>query len=834
MVVQKRSGGPGGIYIRKSMIDGLVLCFGLYSRYANEIVGRIVKTVNCLLLLGLLASISAVSIGYLASISPTPLTGLQNTSTRVPSFMFHDAITIVGNADFATQGWPGDGTSQSPYIIEALEIVTENTCISITNTDVHFIIRNSTLSSPITGVGTGIYLSDVSNGTVENCTISSLDTGIRPTSTEDCFFWDNTLADCNNYGIYLDSGENCTVDNNRIIHCEGYGFFIYNLGLSTIEHNSVFSCEEMGMAIVFSRNVTVNSNVINDGGRFGLYITNTANCTFANNTLDNGGIGFGGDLQYWIHDFSGNTVNGKLFGHFFKTNDTAIDGSQFGQVFLIDCFNVSLSLGVFFNASVGVSLLSCTNCTISDAELSGNLYGINLLQSENTTLTDNTLIGCGVRFDGVDTRYWTIVEIGNTVNGKQFGYFLGQEDLVINGDDYGQLVLVDSDHLSIANGTFDSVTVGLVTYSCFNCSIRDASFVDNYRGGIRILDSPNSTLTNVTVEGNRESGLYISASSNTTVTKNKIHRNGNGIRIYSSDNFLFDSNQIYDNQGNSIYLSGTNYGTIKNNSIHDNGGSLRLYIVNWLEIINNSISESSTNGLFLDFTSGVEILSNRIYGNAGYGLNVGSHALYSEIYDNMIGFNGAGNAVDNGLLNEWDDGAGTGNVWSDYSGEGVYSISGFGVDNYPLGFVSRPADAQYVVGATVSAITWDVRLPNPDSYTILWDGVAIVQGSLNSSLDHLSKAIGGLAAETYNLTLVVNDESGYSVVDTVIITVIEEPVTTTTTTTTTTTPTGTTSTTTSTTLPPPPPTDIPMIFIITTVGAICAIVVLLFVVIRKK
>ena len=303
------------------------------------------------------------------------------TSTSLPSFEPHDPIVISGNADFSLQGWPGNGSQQFPYIIEALEIVTDSTCISIASTDAHFIIRNCTLSSQTSGVGTGVYFSNVRNGTAVNCTISSLSIGISQASIEDCNFSNNTIADCSNYGIYLNSGNSC----------------------------------------------------------------------------------------------------------------------------IIDC------------------------------------------------------------------------------------------------------------------------------------------------------------------------------------------------------------NQIYGNQGNPIYLRQANYGTIRNNVIYDNSSPLRLYVVNWLEIVNNTITKSSSDGLYLDFTSGVKVLDNRIYGNTGYGLNVRSYALFSEIYNNMIGFNGAGNARDYGIYNEWDDGVDTGNVWSDYSGVGVYSISGMGVDHYPLGFVSRPADVQYVVGASVPAITWDEK-----------------------------------------------------------------------------------------------------------------------------
>lgn len=767
------------------------------------------------------------------------LSVLPNTSSRFSSYTPHDAISISGNSAFASQGWPGDGSSESPYIIEGLEIVADDICISIYNTNVHFVIRNCVLSQTSVGITTGIRFSHVNNGAIENCSISNVYAGIILNDIDDCNIVNNTLADCGDYGILQSSSSyNCTLSENRVINCEGYGFYLSYLKYSIIENNYIRNCREMGIRFKNSENVTVADNVITDSGLYGLYIFSTGNCTFINNTLQNGGIGIVGYKDYWIHNFSENVVNGKPLGYFFKTNDTEIDGDQFGQLFLIDCFNVSLNSGVFFNVSVGPSLLSCSNCTISDMEINENLYGISLLESENTTLRNNTLINCGISFSGADTKYWTISETGNTVNGKPFGYYLNQDGLTINGDEYGQLVLVNSDNLFVANGTFDSVTVGMAIHSCFNCSIEDVLLVDNYDLGVEVSHSLNCTLTNMTVEDSYTGGLFIDTSDNTSVIESEIQRNGLGVWVLSSDNYIFDFNRIHENLGYPIYLVNTSYGAIRNNMIYDNTDSLELYVVNYLEIINNTIFGSSSDGLHLDFTSGVRILDNRIYGNVDYGLNLGSYTLFSEIYNNMIGFNEVGNAADSGFFNEWDDGVDTGNIWSDYSGEGVYSVGGMGVDNYPLGFLTWQSDVQYVVGSLVPALSWDVRLPNPESYTLLWEGAIIIQNSLNSSLDHISKSINDLSIGSYNLTLVVDDSSGYNLIDTVIITVVEEPVTTTATTTTTS-PTTTTDTTSISTTPDTatgtlPPPDTPMVLIIITAGVAGVIAIVLFVVIRKK
>ena len=40
----------------------------------------------------------------------------------IPSYIEHDPIDIRSNDDFETQGWPGNGTENDPYIIEGLTI----------------------------------------------------------------------------------------------------------------------------------------------------------------------------------------------------------------------------------------------------------------------------------------------------------------------------------------------------------------------------------------------------------------------------------------------------------------------------------------------------------------------------------------------------------------------------------------------------------------------------------------------------------------------------------------------------------------------------------------
>ena len=56
---------------------------------------------------------------------------LYDKSYIISEFVPHDPIVISNDNDFKTQNWPGEGKAEDPYIIEGLNITTNNICITI-------------------------------------------------------------------------------------------------------------------------------------------------------------------------------------------------------------------------------------------------------------------------------------------------------------------------------------------------------------------------------------------------------------------------------------------------------------------------------------------------------------------------------------------------------------------------------------------------------------------------------------------------------------------------------------------------------------------------------
>ena len=103
-----------------------------------------------IIFIGLLPSVIALNSGYHQTSPATP--GLPPPVTGISTYFVedHDPISIDGNGDFtstaASEGWLGDGTAISPYLIDGYNIISGIKAISVNNTNVYFRISNCSFS----------------------------------------------------------------------------------------------------------------------------------------------------------------------------------------------------------------------------------------------------------------------------------------------------------------------------------------------------------------------------------------------------------------------------------------------------------------------------------------------------------------------------------------------------------------------------------------------------------------------------------------------------------------------------------------------------------------
>ena len=380
-----------------------------------------------------------------------------------------------------------------------------------------------------------------------------------------------------------------------------------------------------------SEAIQVRSNIFQHRGAE-LLLTCSSHCLVSDNEFVNSGVSFYGYwLEHWIHDFSNNTVNNKPLGYFKQLSDTSINTSDYGALVLADCHGLNVSGGVFQDSCLGIQMGFCTDCVVSSVDCIDNYEcGLRVILSPNCILEDSVV---------TDSEYG--IDIGTTAGSV--------EDVIVS-------------NCTVTNNTFGI----FVTYD----------------DGVKIL---NSTISN-----NEQSGITLEYSSHAYIENSTIYMNGqDGISCYyDADNCTIVGNNITANSQDGIqYLGGGS--TAAGNYIVENGrhgilvsGSNSLIYDNWIVANNDS-------GIEISYSGNSTISSNVVCNNTAYGIHIeGSSTDWvssnNTIYVNLIGWNDAGNAYDDGLTNMWDSGS-IGNAWSDYNGSGSYLIPGSAgsIDHFP-------------------------------------------------------------------------------------------------------------------------------------------------------
>jgi parallel beta-helix repeat protein len=247
---------------------------------------------------------------------PYAVSGESNPKAALVHLAFvpHDPIVINGDANFSgtalVEGWTGDGSSGSPYIIENLEIdlgFTPTAAISITGTQAHFIIRGCYLTGPLATPSYGVHLENVANGIIDDTDCSGFSTGINITGCDSITVSDNNCSDnpngiyiissnsstvinniCSNtmfIGIRIESSNSCIVSGNICNDGDINGLSMYNCN-STIANDNVCKNNNYGLFLSSCNFSTVNRNTCNENALSGIYLYRCHFSSAANNTCN--------------------------------------------------------------------------------------------------------------------------------------------------------------------------------------------------------------------------------------------------------------------------------------------------------------------------------------------------------------------------------------------------------------------------------------------------------------------------------------------------------------------------------------------------------------------
>lgn len=328
---------------------------------------------------------------FLISVLFILLLPVLNKNTEVsenhnaPINMKVDPIVIVNNnSAFTGAGFTGLGSESQPYILENKVINGfYSHCIYISNTNAHFIIKNSILYNG----SYGIYLNNASNGKIINVTSrnnQNSGTIIYQGSTNiTCI--NNTIYDNNDYGIWLygPDSEHCLIHNNTIYNNIRGVYIFQGAHFNNITDNTFYEHSQEGIFLHSSSNCTVTGNIA-DNNDDGIATSNCQDTSFIDNYLHDNNEGF----------HFGSSDNNNISANFIKNNnETGIYLSQSDSNIIswntihgnAACINQSSSTGNnIFNNSCNLATLSERNFSPSSGDTQTTFtYSVRYTDAEN-------------------------------------------------------------------------------------------------------------------------------------------------------------------------------------------------------------------------------------------------------------------------------------------------------------------------------------------------------------------------------------------------------------------------------------------------------------------
>ncbi|MFW9794233.1 MAG: nitrous oxide reductase family maturation protein NosD, partial [Candidatus Thorarchaeota archaeon] len=562
----------------------------------------------------------------------------------------HGPILIDSNDDFDTQGWPGNGSPSTPYVIDDLIInATAGTPgISISGTDVFFVISDCVINGSYE-ISTGIVFNNVANALIYNNTCFEGDIGILLNQTDGISVIMNQVYSMTRAGIYLDVSDGNYIWDNIVTDCWD-GIYLERSGFNDLQRNFCAG-NQWGIDLYWTSNendVYNNTLISNIACGILLYLDCMLN-TIELNTLDSNGIGIfindsdentvlknyseNSDCEIQLTDTQLNVINNNTLYwtneatglDLVNTNDTLIINNLFITIEIpIQISTMSSGIDLinnnFTHFDVGLLLWSSDDILVQDCYFD-SIYNTHCIYAIGTT-----------NIDVVDCEFFRTMEII---------YAEGCEYVDIIGNHFEDcmsgIIALDSNFTTIEDNNCTLSIYALQVNGCEGAWIED-NFCYIYDRGIFVLGSNFTTVVgNHVQEGT--TGIRIEISFYVDILNNDVFDNDageTGIHLFNCGSCLISGNNLTGNVIPSILLETSHHCNVTYNVISETIDGVVLYISNHTIVTDNHITMGQGFGIGVWDSSHNFVSRNHIANISGWeGWALASNGYYNDFTYNL-------------------------------------------------------------------------------------------------------------------------------------------------------------------------------------------------------
>jgi len=574
-------------------------------------------------------------------------------------------VIIISDNDWISQAWPGNGTIESPYIIDGIN----EDYVKISNSTKWFVIQFSMVHELIQFI-------NVTNGRIEFSIFRSL-----------------SVYQSTNVTIVGNTQDVISLDFDSCNH-----ILIANNSLNGV---GVRYDGDKGITTSFSCDVRFLNNTIGDFYT-GIDIVNSSDCYIQKNYITMCGIytavtptqppvplnerAFSlSQSEFATIEGGGirleNCTNSKI------TNNT-IEENEGSNIFVGTSTDILIYDNSMTKNRKGMILQECTSFNITSNLID---LGLTLYSCLSGVVTHNRLLYNGLLLEGaLECLVHSISN--NTVDESPIIYLANVNSYAMVSSTVAQVIIINCTQVILQDVATEN-TLGVQVMFSEACRFRYVS-----SGYFLIRGCYDVMLEDSRIYGWSGYGVAIDSSLTVFILENYISC-GILVRNYSNKVFVRNNTQSGARSSAIRVESDSSEVFIERNDIRMCGRNSEYY---WYYSYYPAILVMGTDG---------SITENTVVDN--YGIGIALHGSNITVCYNIIARNGQGNALDHGSGNFWDDGESRGNTWGDYIGFGYYYIPGSAgsIDRYPS--LSSEFMEPYVI------ITWAVIIGTPLTLIIL-------------------------------------------------------------------------------------------------------------------